>query len=933
MPSGLAVPNIRPWRRRDSDLIGQYFRHPAATAPGLNVGQELIINAHLSTHPTGALGEHAVITRICDRDYYLNLRRPDDTPVVLFGNCDLDRVTLVHPETDWIVVDVAPHGRDALTTALVIDTTTRVPRGHSLRSHCMPMPFELLRHHMERSTGCHPPALGLCTMAPPAPRVAPTTSSASDSLHLSSRADAARHRQPGRQIPPGLVNSGTSCYMNSVLVCLAHLPSTVEESPSRASTTVLGRLLRQTLTSLRHVQDRPVHAGSLHQEATRHFAFRGQEDAASFLRALLGDLDKLLGAAASWPWHGGQVWMWRDPHLQPSPVTVMPVQVLDLPGSPATVLSIQDLLDDYFAWSTVAGLGGPTRRPRLTTLPACLAANLIQGTYQAQTGRVGKNPRRIRLTSAVCLNHYLQECNRVRGPWRDRVGLYLLRGLVIHCGPSLDSGHYYCFQMVRNQWYVFNDAHVRATTWGELEAIARGDQPSHCPTLLFYARADYVTLDPARLGGPAPASECAPDLPRPAKRRLVFSTGPDDTIGTPSSGERGLASPSGSGLPAAHLPPPSSPLPRATARPPKTVLARRAWRQRHIAAQKTARQDRRHLAGAPDRDGTGAAEDTGSGAGNHPDANTLALGAASYAGDASLGLPEGATFRPGGRGTCPHPTAPASAGAAVPFGHDRGDSANAPLRADATGTQGGARGADTWGLSRLRGGPSPRASADGPGGAGGAGQRGSSNVRAGGAGGDAPPGRTAGDGDVPMPDDDGHVTTDYPLPKHTRWKARKNALRDGHHVGPPPGDVDVDLLDPGDDGAMVRDLASAGAALDPAPDSGLGELALLAPPSSASNAGTAYPAGLGGNAPRDGAHTSGHTQRPLGALGSAGLGHGGDRGRPEDQDGSVRQGDRIGAGGGSAAVPRVIAGATITRTSKTRRQSKGGRRQRAATLS
>ena len=43
---------------------------------------------------------------------------------------------------------------------------------------------------------------------------------------------------------------------------------------------------------------------------------------------------------------------------------------------------------------------------------------------------------------------------------------------------------------VRQRWYMFNDARVTPSTWLDLESIARGDIPAHCPTVLSYQRSD-----------------------------------------------------------------------------------------------------------------------------------------------------------------------------------------------------------------------------------------------------------------------------------------------------------------------------------------------------------------------------------------------------------------------------------------------------------
>ena len=101
--------------------------------------------------------------------------------------------------------------------------------------------------------------------------------------------------------------------------------------------------------------------------------------------------------------------------------------------------------------------------------------------------------------------------------------------MVVHCGRSMDTGHYYCFQLVRQRWYMLNDARVTPETWMDLQSIARGDKPTHCPTVLFYQGSDYAQPGDATVSSPGPrledsdaSSSVGPrdsTLDRPAKPR------------------------------------------------------------------------------------------------------------------------------------------------------------------------------------------------------------------------------------------------------------------------------------------------------------------------------------------------------------------------------------------------------------------------------
>ena len=70
---------------------------------------------------------------------------------------------------------------------------------------------------------------------------------------------------------------------------------------------------------------------------------------------------------------------------------VVPLGVLDLPGSHDNLSSVQMLLHQYFDWSAGAQGDAQWRSVRLTTVPDCLTVSLIQGAYHAGTGQTTRN--------------------------------------------------------------------------------------------------------------------------------------------------------------------------------------------------------------------------------------------------------------------------------------------------------------------------------------------------------------------------------------------------------------------------------------------------------------------------------------------------------------------------------------------------------------
>lgn len=74
---------------------------------------------------------------------------------------------------------------------------------------------------------------------------------------------------------------------------------------------------------------------------------------------------------------------------------------------------------------------------------------------------------------------------------------YELYAAVVHCGSSMDSGHYYTFAKDGQEWYKFNDCAVIRSSEEELCGL----RPPETPYILFYSRQDQI--DPDNLPRPS----------------------------------------------------------------------------------------------------------------------------------------------------------------------------------------------------------------------------------------------------------------------------------------------------------------------------------------------------------------------------------------------------------------------------------------------
>ncbi|CAH1980782.1 unnamed protein product [Acanthoscelides obtectus] len=143
--------------------------------------------------------------------------------------------------------------------------------------------------------------------------------------------------------------------------------------------------------------------------------------------------------------------------------------------------SVQTLLDYYLQPEKLSGenqyrcdvcgrLTDGERVTRMVEAPSRLILTLKHFRYDPTSHQ------RTKLLQAVKLDREV------------RLGLhqYELYAAVVHCGSSVDSGHYYTFAKDGADWYKFNDCSVSRTTAENLCRL----KPPETPYILFYSRVD-----------------------------------------------------------------------------------------------------------------------------------------------------------------------------------------------------------------------------------------------------------------------------------------------------------------------------------------------------------------------------------------------------------------------------------------------------------
>lgn len=83
---------------------------------------------------------------------------------------------------------------------------------------------------------------------------------------------------------------------------------------------------------------------------------------------------------------------------------------------------------------------------------------------------------------------------------QEQLAVYTLFAAVIHCGSTLDSGHYYTLGNDGGQWYKFNDCIVSRVDESHINRLCK----TSTPYILLYRRSDMEETS-------APAFEDLPE--------------------------------------------------------------------------------------------------------------------------------------------------------------------------------------------------------------------------------------------------------------------------------------------------------------------------------------------------------------------------------------------------------------------------------------
>ncbi len=291
----------------------------------------------------------------------------------------------------------------------------------------------------------------------------------------------------------GLTNwSGSNCYMNATLQCLAHCQSFFNHlNQTQSHPNTLHSDASTLFTTMANTNETTINPQYFARKATQsYFKETGnkhyQQDAEEFLSQFLdhvahnsADNISLLGIQSN---------ICCDScHNKSTNLSQENILPLQLPSHQQQMLSVQHCINSFFAPEKLddqnlyycSFCGHETNAHKQLTLihtPQMLVLQLKRFAFDNITKKSTKNNIPVCLTTSLTV------------PYNNTAQQYILKGIVLHSG-SLYSGHYTALvQGENNQIMLCNDSNVSDGRSLWLNLIKAGTCAYGTPYLLFYEK-------------------------------------------------------------------------------------------------------------------------------------------------------------------------------------------------------------------------------------------------------------------------------------------------------------------------------------------------------------------------------------------------------------------------------------------------------------
>ncbi|XP_028406528.1 ubiquitin carboxyl-terminal hydrolase 36-like isoform X2 [Dendronephthya gigantea] len=290
-----------------------------------------------------------------------------------------------------------------------------------------------------------------------------------------------------RSVGPGLFNLGNTCFLNSVIQVLTYTPPLVNylatQEHSRTCATVgfcmLCELQRHVVRTFSHNQNQAIKPLAILQKLkfiAKHLRFGHQEDSHEFLRYVIDGMMKscLSGVSEKLDsytkattmvhqvfggYYRSQVICEKCHHTSTTYDPLMEV-LLDIKHTHSVVNAMHKLVSSELLNGENLYLCPRCKRkvpakknlrvhqpPNVMTM--CLKRFDSHSFFASKINKEVSYPEQLNLRPFMSTN---------QGPAVP----YKLYAVLVHCGYSCNSGHYYCFiKAANNHWYQMNDSSVR----------------------------------------------------------------------------------------------------------------------------------------------------------------------------------------------------------------------------------------------------------------------------------------------------------------------------------------------------------------------------------------------------------------------------------------------------------------------------------------